>query len=61
MQGKTRQKAIDELLANRAEIDLQLALLDFQESENGARRKGSKALHYARWPLFGIVWSRRSS
>jgi len=56
-----RQKAIDELLANRAEIDLQLALLDFQESENCARRKGSKALHYARWPLFGIVWSRRSS
>jgi hypothetical protein len=56
-----RQKAIDELLANRAEIDLQLALLDFQESENGARRKGSKALHYARWPPFGVAWSRRSS
>jgi ribosomal protein S14 len=37
-----RQKAIDELLANRAEIDLQLALRDFQESENGARRKGAR-------------------
>jgi hypothetical protein len=39
MQGKTRQKAIDELLANRAEIDLQLALLDFQESEKRRQAK----------------------
>ena len=44
--GQLRAKAIDELLANRAEIDRQLGLLDYDgDGKPPTKKNGAKPLH----------------